>query len=338
MSLSRPKSLCVIPQCPFRKRCRAIALLGFLLVASTSFAANWIRAGINSDKPIWGLRGGLQFAIHPGGFTWGNGGPRGLIRMGYPTLPDGGYDLINFIAIEPIVGRARGLSELEKSSVDGEQGKMFRAGESSVTVLSNGIEELTVPLQIEKFENGAHVYLVLSQRSDQPDELMLRVHAESDSVPMESCILTATMGNKARTRLLWLRDGPVSSLKIFGDYRESRFTPHAFFPLDRLSRKVDGDVLVAITTNENNPAKSNAGLSRGWQYRGEKVTQYWRKPAANLDESLRCAVNARFKFWMSETPIPGGLAYENFELIEDFYDGQTFVFGVTKRSEAEVLK
>ena len=29
---------------------------------------------------------------------------------------------------------------------------------------------------------------------------------------------------------------------------------------------------------------------------------------------------------------PGGLAYENFELIENFRDSQSFVFGVTRRS------
>jgi hypothetical protein len=192
-------------------------------------------------------------------------------------------------------------------------------------------------LQVEKFTNGAHVHLVLSQRSDAPDELRLRVHAEPDSAPMESCILTATMGNKARTRQLWLQDGVVSSLKIFGDYAGPDFTAHAFFPLARLPRNSVGDVLVAITNDEDNPA-SATGLSRFWQYRGAKVTQYWRKPAAELNDSLRCAVNARFKYWMSQNPIPSGLAYENFELVEKFKDGQTFTFGITRRSPAELLK
>jgi hypothetical protein len=138
--------------------------------------------------------------------------------------------------------------------------------------------------------------------------------------------------------LLWLNDGPVSSLKIFGDYSEPNFTRHLFFPLDRLPRTSTGDPVVATTTDESNPADGNTGISRGWQYRGEKVTQYWRKPAADLHNSLRCAINARFTYWMSKNPIPGGLAYENFELIENFRDGQSFVFGVTKRSPADLLK
>jgi hypothetical protein len=327
---------------------RGPALLLLSLLVVNSGAAEWVLPGINGNQPVWGLRGGLQFAIHPGGFTWGEGGPRGLIRIGYPTLPNGEYDLINFIAIEPTVGKTRGLSELEKSSVDGKQGKVFRPGAfdsdksaprdwGTIDHLPDGTEELAVPLSIEKFANGAHVRLILSQRSDKPDELRLTIHGESDSAPMESCILTATMGNKARTRLLWLNGGPVSSLKAFGNYRDSHFTQHAFYPIDRLPRSTAGDVVVAISTDEDKPADSTAGLSRGWQYRGEKVTQYWRKPAADLHSSLKCAVNARFKYWMSQTPIPGGLAYENFELIESFREGQTSIFGVTRRSPADVL-
>jgi hypothetical protein len=246
--------------------------------------------------------------------------------------------LINFIAIEPVVGKNRGLSELEKSSIDGKQGKVFSADAAKVTALPNGVEELNVPLRVEKFVNGAHVRIILNQRSDRPDELKLTVQAEPDSATMESCILTATMGNKARARLLWLKEGPVSSLKIFGDYRDPQFTRHEFFPLDRLSRNGTGDVVVAITTNEEDPANANGGISQGWQYRGKKVTQYWRKSVFDVHESLRCAVNARFMYWMSQTAIPGGLAYENFELIENFRDGQSFIFGVTKQSATDVVE
>jgi hypothetical protein len=334
------------------RRLDSLLTVLFLGLAATCPGADWVRAGVDSEKPIWGLRGGLQFAIHPGGFTWNEGGPRGLIRIGYPTLPEGEYDLINFIAVEPVVGRARGLSELEKSAVDGKQGKVFFAGPGgsgdgvkpssfdpgTITSLPNGVEALSVPVRIEKFANGAHVRLVLRQRSDAPDELTITVYSEPGSAPIDACVLTATMGNKARTRLLWLNDGPVSSLTIFGEYRETHFTRHAFFPLERLPRSTTGDVVVATTTDEADPARSRPQPSRGWRYRGEKVTQYWRKPAANLHESLRCAVNARFTYWMSQNPIPGGLAYENFELIENFRDGQTFTFGVTKRSPGELLK
>jgi hypothetical protein len=322
----------------------------FLFVIGAASGADWVRAGSGTHQPVWGLPGGLQFAIHPGGFTGGDGGPRGLIRIGYPTLAEGRYDLINFIAVEPVVGEVRGFSELERSHVDRRPGKIFWSGAAPATngevvvqsrgVISSpqpGVEQLSVTLHIERFDNGAHVRLVLSQRTDAPDELRLTVHAEPDSAPIKSCILTATMGNKARARLLWLRDGVVSSLKIFGDYTGANFASKKFFPLARLPRNLAGDVLVAMTTDEAKPS-ATGGQPHGWRYRGEKVTQYWRKPAAGVNNSLRCAVNARFKYWRSQNPVPGGLAFENFEFVDDLKDGEEFVFGVTKRSPAELLK
>ena len=86
-------------------------------------------------------------------------------------------------------------------------------------------------------------------------------------------------------------------------------------------------------------AVADVGKGRGfWQYRGEKVTQYWRKPAAELHDDLQCAVNGRYTYWMSRRPLPGGVAYENFELTESFRDGQQFIFGVTRRAPAELLE
>ena len=37
-------------------------------------------------------------------------------------------------------------------------------------------------------------------------------------------------------------------------------------------------------------------------------------------------------YWMSDRPIPGGIAFENFELREPFRSGQTFGFGITRQS------
>jgi hypothetical protein len=64
----------------------------------------------------------------------------------------------------------------------------------------------------------------------------------------------------------------------------------------------------------------------------------WREPAAQVREDLQCAVNGRFTYWMSVRPIPGGVAYENFELRETFRNGQQVAFGVTRRTPTELLK
>ena len=324
---------------------------GLLLVlgaahSSNGYATDWVRAGQTTNSPVWGIENGLKFALHPGGFTGGDGSPRGLIRLGYPTLTNGGYDLINFIAVEPIVRGKKGFSELEKSAVDQKNGKVFWTGTAgkpaivtphfdagTLTTNAAGVTVLSLTVFVERFDNGAHVRLKLAQHSDAPDEWRLTVEAAPDSSPIESCILTATMGNKARTRLLHLKDGPISSLKLFPDYRDKHFAPHSLFPLEKLPRATNGDLLIAITTDEPEPGLARPfGQPGFWDYLGRPVTQYWRKPAAELRPGLTCAVNARFTYWMSDRPIPGGIAFENFELREPFQSGQTFIFGITRRS------
>lgn len=315
---------------------RSFAVL--LFVCSGAPAADWIKPATSEDPPKWGLKNGLQFALHPAGFTGGKGGPRGLIRLGYPTLPDGGYDLINFIAVEPVVAGKKGFSELEKSTEDGGDGIIFRATAegAGISPLAGDDEELSVTVQIEKFRNGAHVRLKLSQSSDAPDELKLTVFSEPDSAPIESCILTATMGNKARTRLLTLADARVSSLELYPEHRSPDFTSHTVFDLGRLARNAQGDVVAAITTDEENPAKEQSGSF--WDYNGRKVTQYWRKPAAEVTPQLACAVNGRYTYWMSKRPIPGGVAFENFELREPFKSGQSVIFGITGKAPESLTK
>jgi hypothetical protein len=51
---------------------------------------------------------------------------------------------------------------------------------------------------------------------------------------------------------------------------------------------------------------------------------------------LQAVVNARYTYWQSRQPIPGGVAFENFELREPFYPGQRFVFGITRQTPKEL--
>jgi hypothetical protein len=326
-----------------------MALVVAFSSTATATGYRWVRAGLTTNSQVWGIDGGLQFALHPGGFTRGAGGPRGLIRLGYPTLTNGGYDLINFLAVEPVVKGKKGLSELERSSLDRKPGKMFVAG-AKVNVTNvllhpgelsspaSGIEQLLVAVAVERFDNGAHVRLKLMQRSDEPNELRVSVEALPDSEPIESCVITATMGNKARARIIQLADGPVSSLQLYPDYRGRDFAPHRFFELKRLPRTANGDVLVPMMTDEDNPAATRPfGRPHFWDYRGTRVTQYWRKPAAEVTDDLTCVVNGRFMYWGSRKPIPGGISFENFELRERFKSGQTVVFGNTRKNWRALL-
>ena len=308
----------------------------------------WVRAGVTDQKPVWGLQGHLVWGLPAGQRP--SDGPRGLIRLWSPVLTNGGNDLINFIAIEPVVPGHRGFSELEHSQLDGVPGKRFwcesgappaqaatHLSPGRIARLASGVECLRVRVGVERFENGAHLELVITQREDAPDELEFVIHALPDSAPLDYCILTATMGNKARTRLLWLREGPVSSLKLYPDYTKPDFAPHHLFPLNRLHRTPAGDLLVAITTDETNPAAVEPFSGRShWRYAGFPLTQYWKKPAGTWRDDLHVAVNGRYTYWLSRQPIPGGVAFENFELRERFHDGQRFVFGLTRQSPREL--
>lgn len=154
---------------------------------------------------------------------------------------------------------------------------------------------------------------------------------------MDYCVLTATMGNMARTRQLRLKDEVVSSLKLYPDYKDIHFAPPTAYPLNRLLRTASGDVIAAVTTDEDAPASVRSfPNSRLWYYGGARVTQYWKKPAGTVRADLRAVVNARYTCWHSRQPIPGGIAFENFELRDKFHDGQQFIFGITRQTPAEL--
>lgn len=307
-----------------------------LLAATGANAADWVRGGPDGNQPWWGLRGGVQFAIPPAAR-----GPRGLIRLLYPTLSDRKHDLINFIAVEPIVKGNRGLSELERSQLDDTAGKRFSVDTEGIkgTLVHVGrrAEKLQVLIHVEPFENGAHVRLLVEQRNDRPDEIAISIQAEADSAPMEYCILTATMGNRARARLLSLKDQTVSSLRLYPDYHGPDFAPHTIYPLPKLAVTKGGDLLAAITTDERSPADVHPfpGTQR-WYYGGCPVTQFWKKAKGTWRDDLHVAVNARYTYWRTLQPIPGGIAFENFELRERFYPEQQFIFGITRQSPAEL--
>lgn len=326
----------------------------------------WIRT--TAEHPlVWGVKGGIVFAVWPSGLgTEGVGGPRGLFRVGYER--DGRMALVNFIAVEPIVNGKRGFSELELSSVVQQdepearrRGKFIwpysgyppsNADNRANTVEnmrclsvpgwfsqpSAEVEQLNVAFDIEEFNHGAHVWIVASVRSDTPQEVTFTVHAAPDSAPIDSCILTATMGNYIRARYLWLQDRVVYSRILWPDpaaagVGAAGFTPPEFFEEGSMCRLRNGSLVVMLTTDEDDPSKI-VPKPVHWRYQGYKVTQYWRASPCN-EYPLRIRVNGRFTYWMSVNQIPNGVAYENFELVQDYFDGQQFVFGITELSPTQ---
>lgn len=312
----------------------------------------WLRPSADDPRSLWGIRGGIQVSLWPISVEdTGNGGPRGLLRIGYPILKDGAeIGLVNFIAVEPIVDGRRGFSELEHSASDGQQGRLFWTGEHGPdhpvpdpgTVRSaDGIEYLSVRIHSELFNNGAQPIVDLEFRSDRPGEIRLTTSSAPGSAPMEYCVLTATMGNYMRLRELWLRDGMVQAAQVWPDFAGREFTSEAFFSGDRMVTMPDGDLVVCATSDETDPGSVPPDpVAPGWAYRGSfPLTQYWRKPKNQASShDLQVRVNGRQLYWATHNPIPGGLAYENFDLLEPFYEVQVFEFGLTRQSPAEVAE
>ncbi len=162
-----------------------------------------------------------------------------------------------------------------------------------------------------------------------------KIHSAKDSAPMESCVLSATMGNYSRCRLLWLKDEVVDSRKLWPDYKGNHFVWTDDFPPERIRRDSDGTLTAAITPNEKDLAAVEMPKG-GWSFGGKVATQYWRKYAGTTKPDLRVRVNGRARYWGTLAEIPGGVSYENFELIEKFEPETEIWFGVTLKTPREM--
>lgn len=307
-------------------------------------AGVWLRPDSPSSPLVWGRAGGIVFGLAGEG---GMPGPRGLIRVGVWNAAKGQAELVNFIAVEPVAfghgsrQSRMGFSELEPSGSDGMQGKRFTTPDFRGTVDSLParpwpVERLSVRIEVEPFAvNGAHVYVVASVYADRPEELALAVHHHEDSAPIEEHTLTATMGNYERLRWLWLKDRVVDSRKLYAGFSGTGFIDKENYPRDEMFLYGDGDALAIATANEPDPAAVQIQERPFWTYKPVKLTQYWRVPARHIQPDLRVKVNGRATYYGSAIPIPGGVAFENFELRQRYVPGQVFCFGLTRREPWE---
>jgi hypothetical protein len=194
---------------------------------------------------------------------------------------------------------------------------------------AGGKKTLSFYIYVEPFANGARPVVEVVFREDRPHEVAFRVFSARDGAPMQACVLTATMGNYARLRRLWLKDRVV---RAQGLYRSARFgsdgfAAHREWGVGELL-VVDGEAVVAARPDEPDPVHAAYGsdVHPSWHYVGKTATQYWRAPARR---NLVARVNARKTYWASTAAIPGGATFENFELEAPSHPGQKFVFGIT---------
>jgi len=308
----------------------------------------WVQPSIQAPaQPVWGHAYGLRVGL------WPMPGPRGLLRIYAPYLGHAHERVVNYIAIEPVVSGTlfRSYSELETSQLDLDEGLRFwSASEANETVpcdpaeptrgeilMQDGVEILRVYIHIEAYRSGAIVSLSLTFRADRPYEVGIATLQAMGSKPLAACIVTATMGNYARLRTLHLSERTVDAAALWPTFDGSGFTTHACFAIDELIRARNGDVWFVATPDEVDPERATyaPGTFMGWKYNGLVATQTWRREAPRL--LMRGCVNARTQYWASQSPIPGGIAFENFELVEPFESGATFWFGVWPGCDLSVL-
>jgi hypothetical protein len=287
----------------------------------------WVRHGSSpGSQPRWGHAAGLQIGLAP------LPGPRGLIRVFAPYLDHPPARLVNFVAIEPTPSGAtgRGYSELEWSELDGVRGKRLWPMDDPAGTVDEvgGVSRLTVYIGCERFANGSDVYVRARFTADRPHEVALAGFRRENSVELDRLTLTATMGNWARLRRLNLADRVVTPGELWPGHGGDGFTEHARFPLSEMTRDADGSAIVTAEPDERSPetAAYADGTHEHWHYVGRRAVQGWR--ARHPRPGLEVLVNGRFCYWASQSPIPGGTSYENFEFSEPFVDGQEYIFSV----------
>ncbi len=314
----------------------------FLIIATQhlSFAEDaFVRPRPNEpqSKPVWGHRDGLRIGLEP------TPGPAGLIRVYTPYLNQQYPRVVNFISIEPSVPglRGRGQSELEMSQYrPGKRGLVFWASNQPTSdrpprslasgVIDEADDALRLFIHTEPFRNGAHPIIECVFHKARPYEIEFGIHAADDSTDMTSCTLSATMGNFGLLRRIHLaRNRVVAAKDLWSEdvLDGLGFLPWRSWSASDLARTEDGRFFVQLSTDMPSPSsvEYDSSVAPSWRYVGQKATHYWR---AESKAKPLAAVNGRKTYWMSQSPIPGGVAFENFELRMPFSPGQRLWFGV----------
>ena len=304
----------------------------------------WPGHGTPANRPVWGHRDGLRIGLAP------TPGPAGLIRIYAPYLGQEFPRAVNFLSIEPsTVGeKGRGQSELEISrDRPGERGLTFWASNRRTTgsrsqkpVVGELIDEgqtFRLFIHTESFRNGSQPVVECRFHRAQPYEVELVTHVAPESVSMRSCTVSATMGNYGLLRQIHLKeDRVISALDLWRDAPLGKLGFYAWrsWPASELNRTPDGQIYVQLSTDSPNPAsvEYDPNVAPHWRYVGQKAVHYWRTEA---DASPLAAVNGRLTYWMSQSRIPGGAAFENFELAMPFKPGRRLWFGVRPQPDTQ---
>jgi hypothetical protein len=150
------------------------------------------------------------------------------------------------------------------------------------------------PVIVKPFKNGARPVIQVTLRQDRPHEVGFTVWSARDSAAMKACVLTATMGNYARLRQLWLKDKVVHAATLWNPFQPDAwgFAAPRTFGLEHLL-VLRGEALVAATPGEVGSDTGTEKVPSAWRYEGRIATQYWR---ATPVPGLCVRINGRKRF------------------------------------------
>ena len=194
---------------------------------------------------------------------------------------------------------------------------------------TGGKKTLSFYVYVEPFANGARPVVEVQLREDRPHEVAFRVFSSRGGAPMRACVLTATMGNYARLRRLWLKDRVEEAHRALpvGPVRHGRLCR----PPAVGRRRVARGQRRGCGRRPARRARPHACRLRQRRPPAAGTTRARLRPSTGGAgrRNLAARVNARKTYWASNAAIPGGVAFENFELEAPFRPGQEFVFGIT---------
>ncbi len=287
----------------------------------------WILPELNKDNYVWGLADGIAFGVQkdskppqmdnaPGG-TWAPG----LIYVMF-TDKKGKTYFFNYLAFS-IIGK-NGFDQSEPEKV------VF-------TPVSTKVEGniLTVVFETSNFENNQiPLNVALKIDKNKPKEIEISTsNPLQDSRPVNYVHVSAAAGSLGRIRNLYLGDEVVNSKDLYAGEQPGSGCFYAIKLFDLNKLKTDSSGVIVYAGNDEPGWVGEWGSAIAPYYNKPKFYQYWRKYSGSYNPDLMFTVNGRDRYFTGFAnqcggeEIRGGVTYENFDMLEKYYDDQRFWFG-----------
>ncbi len=337
-------------------------------ITTGSDKSPWICPEPDSENPIWGVKDGIAFGVQKNGRpplmdnapqgTWAPG----LLYIMW-TDDDGRTHFFNYIGFTLLSSRGFEQSEPSRTkffadnigyidklnTVRSQYGESSREYRDHVNLDSTPPVELseaativgnvmTVVFRLSEFQkNDTSVYVIVKINKSRPREIEISSqNMFPQTRPLKYLHVSATAGSLARLRNLWLKNEIVNSKELFEGMKPGPmcFYELKFFGLQRLPLDSQRGITVYADNDETGEWVGEFGSQTAPFYGRPKFYQYWRKYPGTYREDLKVTVNGRdYYFGGYLNPcgneIHGGTVYENFDMAEEYYEGQSFWFGYT---------